>query len=348
LSTRAIRSATVLVAMDKFRGTASAQELGATLGKVVIRRGLHADVQPMSDGGEGFVEAFVGEVSSVIVSGPLGEVVPASVKFVETPHGLLGVLEVATAIGRDLLPAPTSEQALAANSRGVGQLILRTAELGAQRVLVGCGGSATSDGGLGCYEVLRDAGGLPVPVTAATDVTATFFGARRFARQKGVAADDLHLVDERLAHVRWLYGREQGVDVELLERAGAAGGIAGAIAALGGELTSGFDAVAKSVDLSQRTRRAELVVTGEGRFDRGSLEGKVTVGVSELVAETSRLLVVCGSVEHEAALAFMDRFPGATIVSLEERFGLEDAMANVTNCVGAVVDSEIARRTLHS
>jgi hypothetical protein len=115
--------------------------------------------------------------------------VSARVKIVNATSGALGVIEVADVVGRDLMPRPTSANALAATSRGVGHLILAAAQMGADAVLVGCGGSCTSDGGLGCYEVLREAGGLPVPVTAATDVTASFSGARRFAEQKGVASE---------------------------------------------------------------------------------------------------------------------------------------------------------------
>jgi glycerate kinase len=343
MTTTITRPAGVLVAMDKFRGTASARDLGSCVEAVVRRHGLAVDVQPMSDGGEGFSESFQGEDFVVVVPGPLDTEVPAKVKIVDTASGALGVIEVAHVVGRDLLVRPTSEEALAASSRGVGHLILAAVELGAEAVLVGCGGSSTSDGGLGCYEVLRDAGGLPVPVTAATDVTATFSGARRFARQKGVSPEDMALVDERLGHVRELYAREQGVDVELIERAGAAGGIAGAIAALGGELVGGLDAVAQAVGLEKRIGDSALVITGEGRFDQGSLEGKVTVGVAEMVVEPSRLLLVCGSIDEAAASLFRLRFPNAAMVSLEARFGLDRALHNVLECVAAVVNDELNR-----
>jgi glycerate kinase len=329
--------------MDKFRGTASARDLGTAVEGVARRHGLAVDVQPMSDGGEGFSDCFEGNELVAVVPGPLNSEVPARVKLVDTPSGALAVVEVADVVGRDLLPHPTRAEALNATSRGVGHLILASARLGVDAVLIGCGGSATSDGGLGCYEVLRDAGGLPVPVTAATDVTATFSGARRFAAQKGVADEDTLLVGERLRQVRELYLREQGIDVELIERSGAAGGIAGAIAALGGELTSGLHAVARAVDLERRIAQSSLVITGEGRLDPGSLEGKVTVGVAELVAESSRLLVVCGAIDEVAAEAFRKRFPNAAIESLEQRFGLETAMNDVLACVEVVVNDEIVR-----
>ncbi|HEY5265351.1 MAG TPA: glycerate kinase [Acidimicrobiales bacterium] len=331
----------VVAAMDKFRGTASARALSDIVARSANRQGCESDVQPMSDGGEGFREVFDGATSAVSVPGPLGEVVQAQVTLRRTPSGLVGVIEVAEAVGRDYLTSPSGDDALAASSAGVGHLILAASQLGAQSILVGCGGSATSDGGLGCYQVLRDAGGLPVPVIAATDVRSSFLGARRFAVQKGVRSDDLGVIERRLRDARALYIAEQGVDVELLDRSGAAGGIAGALAALGSLLTSGFDAVAHAVDLEDRIHRSTLVVTGEGRFDLGSLEGKVITGIAGLVDDSRRLLVVCGEVVPEALEAFARNFPQAKVVSLVERFGAEAAMNETLNCVDEVVTTQV-------
>ncbi len=331
----------VLVAMDKFRGTASAREMSEAVASAVQSMGLAADVQPMSDGGEGFRDAVVGDVEVVDVAGPLGERVEASVTFVTTSHGRRAVIEVADAVGRQLLKNPAPHQALAAQSGGVGELILAAARLGASEVVVGCGGSATSDGGLGCYQVLREAGGLPIPVIAATDIDALFSGARRYAAQKGVRSEDLLIIDERLSSIRDRYLNEQGVDVELLERAGAAGGIAGALASLGATLVSGFDAVSSAVGLPERIESAQLVITGEGRFDSGSLEGKVTVGMAQLAAGRTPVLVVCGSVDDDAAAIFSGRFPNSSIASLERRFGLEIALNQVLDCAAVVVKESL-------
>jgi glycerate kinase len=341
----------VLAAMDKFRGTASARNLSEAVARCASIAKRTSDVQPMSDGGEGFRDAFDGETVAIEVPGPLGETVEASITMCSTPSGLLAVLEVAEAVGRHLLVSPTADEALAASSAGVGHLIVASTRLGAQSVLIGCGGSATSDGGLGCYRVLRDAGGLSVPLTAATDVTAFFSGARRYAEQKGVNQKDLARVDEMLREALSLYRVERGVDVELLERTGASGGIPGALAALGATLTSGFDAVANAVQLKSRTSSASLVVTGEGRFDHGSLEGKVVVGLAELLNERVPLLVVCGSIDDEAADIFRRRFSNATMVSLVERFGETRAMTDVVDCLTAVVVDELTLgsegRSLH-
>ena len=331
----------VMAVMDKFRGTASARALSDVVARAADRQGCASDVQPMSDGGEGFREVFDGVTTVVNVLGPLGEVVQAGVTLRHTLTGLVGVVEVAEAVGRDYLRSPSSVEALAASSAGVGQLILVASQLGAERLLIGCGGSATSDGGLGCYQVLRDAGGLPVPVVAATDVRSRFLDARNFAEQKGVSAADLGAVDQRLIEARAMYLKEQGVDVELVDRSGAAGGIAGALAALGGVLTSGFDAVADAVGLQERIARSSLVVTGEGRFDLGSLEGKVITSVAGLIDQATSMLVVCGEVVPGALDAFERHYPNAKVVSLVERFGVNAAMSETLDCVDEVVTSEV-------
>ncbi len=334
------RSATALVAMDKFRGTASARDLVNAVARALESNKYVTDLQPMSDGGEGFREAFAGEEVTVEVPGPLGTLVEARITLDDSLTGRRAVLEIAEVVGRDHLVSPSRRDALDASSAGVGHLIVSAVDLGATSILIGAGGSATSDGGLGCYQVLRAAGGLAVPVSVATDVTARFSGLLRYAEQKGVHAEDMALLEQRLKDVRALYLKEQRVDVELLARTGASGGIPAALAALGAVLTSGFEVVASSVNLLERVRRSALVVTGEGRLDAGSLEGKVTSAIASMVGDSAALLVVCGSVEREAALSFQSRFPNARVVSLVELFGEERAMADVLACVEIVVAEE--------
>jgi glycerate kinase len=334
--------APILVAMDKFRGTATAVELCDVVAVVARGLGFVPDVQPLSDGGEGFRDAFVGDVVKVRVSGPLGEKVTAGITFVSRDSRRTAILECADAVGRHYLVTPTPEQALAASSTGVGELILAAAEHGADAILLGLGGSATSDGGRGCYEFLRDHGGLPTPVIAATDVVARFSGARRYAHQKGVREEDLKIVDAHLASVRALFLSEQGVDVEALERTGAAGGIAGAIAALGGSLVDGLEAVDDAVGLKARISRVSLVISGEGRFDEGSLEGKVTGGIATMIDGRVPLLLVCGSLDEHAAKEFESRYEHVRIVALSERLGMERATKDVLGALREVVTNELA------
>ena len=334
-ATRTEANEAVLAAFDKFRGSATSRELGDAAARGARDRGREVDVVALSDGGEGFLNVFTGRDVTFPVEGPLGETVIARLRLHDSVDGLVGVIESADVVGRHLLAQPTHEEALAASSAGLGHLILEGAGLGVTRLIVGCGGSATSDAGLGCFEVLHDAGGLAVPVTAATDVAARFYDARRYAQQKGVSSKDLARVDARLDTARTLFQHQCGVDVAGVERCGAAGGIAGALFALGATLTSGFHLVAREVALASRLKCASLVVTGEGRLDESTLEGKVVAGVAELA--TSALLVMCGSLEDASAAAFASRYPGARLVSLVERFGEKLALADAPGCVQLLV-----------
>jgi glycerate kinase len=337
----------ILVALDKFRGTATAVELCEVVADVLRRLGFDPDVQPLSDGGEGFRDVFRGDEIKVEVSGPLGETVTAGITFTSENSLRTALLEGADAVGRQHLVSPTPAQALEASSAGLGELILAAAENGAQRILLGLGGSATSDGGLGCYEILRKHGGLPVPVVAATDVTARFSGARRYATQKGVRDEDLPLVEARLVRASTLYLQEQGVDVEALDRTGAAGGIAGAISALGGSLVDGLEAVDQAVDLRVRLSRASLVISGEGRFDEGSLEGKVTGGIAAMIHGRVPLLLVCGSLEEHAAAQLTSRYQHVRLVGLSDMFGLDRSTNDVLGAVREIVTREFATAASH-
>ncbi|HUY42524.1 MAG TPA: glycerate kinase [Acidimicrobiales bacterium] len=333
----------LLLAFDKFRGTINARDLTERLHTHFAGARLQVDVQALSDGGEGFLDAFDGDVMTAVVPGPLGDDVTAPFLLRPSKHGPVAVMAVANVVGYQQLVRASHRQALDARSDGVGHLILSAARAGAQSVLIGCGGSVTSDGGRGCYEVLQSAGGLPVPTRVATDVTTNFLGARRYASQKNVSDSDLRVVDRRLEDLRARYLQEQGRDVGTLKRGGAAGGIAGALAALGATLIDGFDVVSHELNLVSRVNRASVVVTGEGRFDFGSLEGKATLRVAQLVPGASKLLLVCGQVEPGAAKAFQAEFATSTLVSLEERLGPELARRNVASNIAAVIEEYLAR-----
>ncbi len=326
----------VLVAMDKFRGTARASELCATIEGVLSQHEITADSQPMSDGGEGFTDVFSGERLTLRAQNPWGGVTPVPAVRARLAGVDTGIFELAEVVGRHHLINPTHEQASAASSAGVGEVLLALANLGVDEILLGCGGTATSDGGLGCYDLLSAASGVPCPVRAATDVTTTFLEARRFATQKGVDPERLNEIDARLEQARARYRDEHGVDVARHERTGAAGGIPGALFALGAELVDGFTLVSTLTDLENRIHSSALVITGEGRLDATSLEGKVTAGVAAL-AHSVPTLVICGSAEPEAARAFVERFPNAQVLSLEARFGAARAHREVLACVAEVV-----------
>lgn len=330
-------AATTLAVMDKFRGTASARELVDALAQRV------ADLEGVaaSDGGEGFRGAFDGDVERVRVRGPWGEWHEAPLTRLAGTSA--GVLEVAEIVGRDLRGPVTSSRALAASSAGVADALRGCARLGLTHVTLGCGGSATSDGGAGLLEAVRDEG-LPLAVTCATDITAPYVGALRYAVQKGVDPSDLDVVERRLQETARELSRLAGRDVAEVAGSGAAGGIAGALVALGAEVTSGFSCVAEVTHLPARIAAARQVITGEGRLDEGSLEGKVVGHVCELTSPHQRVLVVCGEADPTVSAQLTERFPWVRVVDLVSTVGRPRALSETVAAVVETVEDFLAAR----
>ena len=240
-----------------------------------------------------------GTERTTVVLGPAGRPVPAPWRLLDRPGSApTAVIESARASGLALAGGPAGNDPWTATTAGVGQLILAAVAAGARRVIVGLGGSATTDGGAGAVDVIGSRRALArVELTVACDVTTTFVeAAARFGPQKGADQAMVGRLTTRLEEQARRYRADFGVDVTGLSGAGAAGGLAGGLAALGGQLVPGFDLVAGLVDLPARMARADLVMTGEGRLDAGSFEGKVVGGVLGLAGPTTRLLCVVGQV----------------------------------------------------
>ncbi len=288
----------------------------------------------MSDGGEGLLEALGGEVRTTVVTGPLGRPVKAEWRM----RDRTAVVEMSRAAGRSLVPRPRGDDPMRAETTGVGQLLLAARDAGARRIVVGCGGSATTDGGLGAYEAVGSAAAMTgVEVTVACDVTTAFTDAARlFGRQKGATHDQIATLTRRLVDLADRYRRETGVDVTGVPGAGAAGGLAGGLLALGARIEPGFDLVARLTDLAERIRRSDLVVTGEGHVDPPSFDGKVPGGVLTLAREGDPPVpVVCIAGGADGAL--VARPPkGMDIVSLTARFGRADARGRTVELIGLV------------
>ena len=209
------------------------------------------------------------------------------------------MVESARASGLALLDGPNDP--LHATSRGTGELIRAAVRGGARRVVVAVGGSAMTDGGLGAVDALGwSLAGLDV--TVACDVTTPFLDAARlFGPQKGATAAQVALLTRRLERLAEVYRQRTGTDVTVLAHAGAAGGLAGGLAAVGARLEPGFDVVARAAGFDAALDGVDLVVTGEGRFDRTSLDGKVSGGVLEWAASEGvrHRAVVAGQVADE-------------------------------------------------
>jgi glycerate kinase len=325
----------VVAAPDKFRGTASAPEIAGAIAAAAASAGWACDEVPMADGGEGTLEALGGANRSTLVSGPLGDPVLAGWQF----QGRRAVIEMALASGLELVGGPEGNDPIAATTYGTGELIAAALDAGARRIIVGVGGSATTDGGLGAlravYPLQRLRG---VELQVACDVRTKFVeAADLFAAQKGATPAQVELLRRRLERLGQVYLDEHGVDVRTLEGSGAAGGLAGALAAVGGALVDGFDLVADEVELDEAIEGADLVVTGEGFVDEQSFEGKVVGGVAERAAAAGvPMLVVAGEV-------FDDAESRVDAVSLIDRFGEKRARRNPAACVEEVVRDRLAK-----
>ncbi len=309
----------VVVAPDKFRGTATAHEVGEAMAAGVRDAGHRPTVIPLSDGGEGFLEAFGGANRTNVVSGPLGDPVEAGWRL----EGRRAVIEMSTASGLTLVGGSEGNDAVAASTYGTGELIVAALESGAREVVIGVGGSATTDGGFGALRALYPARLSGVRLRVACDVRIDFVSAAEvFGPQKGASPAQVELLRRRLTSLIDTYRDNYGIDVSELEGGGAAGGLAGGLAAMGATLESGFEVVADHVELFAAVEAADLVVTGEGFVDAESFDGKVVGGVAEMCGEAGvPLLIVAGAVYDD-----LDRRDD--VVSLSARFGQEKSFGD--------------------
>jgi glycerate kinase len=322
---------TLLALPDKFRGSATASEVGFAMAAAAADAGWQCTVIPISDGGEGLLDCFGGPNQMATVTGPLGEPVAAGWRL----DGTRAVIEMATASGLTLVAGRNDP--IAATTKGTGELIAAALDAGADDVLVGVGGSASTDGGLGAVDELADRAPLSA-VTVAADVTTRFIDAAAvFAPQKGADNDAVAALSIRLRGLSAAYQTRFGTAIADLPGSGAAGGLAGGLAALGARIRPGFDVVAERLGLAEHVAAADLVLTGEGRLDSTSLSGKAPIGVVRLCRQAgTAVAVVVGELDPDVD-------PGAPVVSLSARIGRDAALADPLAEVRAVT-AELLRR----
>ena len=313
----------VVVAPDKFRGSLTAPEAAAAIreGLQRVEPAVDVDVVPVADGGEGTVAAAVAAgftPVAVAVTGPTGDVVDALFAV----NGDTAVIEMAQASGLGVLPrGPNPGTALSAGSFGTGQLVAAALDAGATRIVVGVGGSASTDGGAGLAAALgirfRTAEGRPIQsggvglrdvatidvtgldprlctteLIIATDVDNRLLGAHGaahvYAPQKGADPAAVQLLEQGLGTLAAVIAATTQVDVRTIAGGGAAGGIAAsAVGLLGATLASGSDLLLRLVGLPAKLAGATLVITGEGSLDSQSLRGKAPHAVARLAAAHS-------------------------------------------------------------
>lgn len=279
----------------------------------------------MADGGEGTLAVLGGANRTSTVTGPLGTPVTAQWRL----HRGTAVIEMAQASGLTLAGGPENNDPLNATTRGTGELIDQALNAGAKKIIVCLGGSATTDGGLGAMKAISTPARLrAVEFLVACDVDTTFVDAARvFAPQKGATRAQVDLLTGRLEKLAQSFRQEHNVDVTALPGSGAAGGLAGALVALGARLIPGFDLVADEMGLYDAVRHHDLIVTGEGLLDDTSYEGKVVGNVQHLSRDAGKKCVaIVGDIDEHIETPEAQLL---TTLNLTQLFGTDEAHRNV-------------------
>lgn len=303
---------TVLISPDSLKGCLPAADAAAAVAAGVTAARPDAVVIqiPLSDGGEGLVDVLRdsrgGELRCATVSDPLGR--PTRACYLVQPDGL-AVTESAQAIGLTLLRVEELDP-FRASSRGLGELLAHIgADPDVRELVLGVGGVATVDGGVGLREVLPT---LPFPVRVASDVRNPLLGERGaaavFGPQKGASPSDVVHLERRLADL------DHPADIRDHPGAGAAGGLGAMLLAMGARIESGIDLVLSLTGWREAATSAALVVTGEGTVDLSSTEGKVVSGV--IAAAAGRPVVVFGGRVQADGAAALRRLGAADVVPL--------------------------------
>jgi glycerate kinase len=315
-----------LIAPDAFKGTYSAKDIALTIAAGIHDVDASAAIElcPLADGGEGTLEVLVeglgGRTTDADAHDPLGRSIRAPLGWVH--DGASAIVAVADASGLVLL-TPVERDAELASTIGTGELIAAAISAGAAQVVVAAGGSASTDGGEGAIQAIEARGGLHgAQLTVLADVTTSFERAAEvFAPQKGAGADAVRRLTARL------HERAQALprDPRGLPMTGAAGGLAGGLwARYGATLLPGAPWVLDALDFDERIARAGAVVTGEGRLDAQTLEGKL---VSEVARRARNAGVPVHAVVGRSLLTDAEdsELALATVSEAGDRLGLERA-----------------------
>ncbi len=316
----------VLIANDKFKGSLTATEAAQAI-RAALPENWEIDFCPIADGGEGFTETMQSAVGGKLISVETVDALyrPCTAHFALTSEGL-AIMEMAAASGFEHI-APEDRDILNSSTYGTGLMIQEAARMGAQRILIGIGGSATNDGGVGMADALgvlfldQEEDALPAlpsglaeltqidleqrislpPIHVACDVSNPLLGPEGataiYGPQKGASPEEQKTLEEFLTHLLMI---SQASEMAETPGAGAAGGLGfGLMYFAGAELQPGFDLVADALQLEERISAVDLVITGEGALDNQSLSGKGPVGVARLANELSvPVIAVAGHISE--------------------------------------------------
>ena len=370
----------IVIAPDSFKGNLTSLEVASCIAKGIQRvlPKVKCIIVPMADGGEGTVQSMVdaaeGKLIIKRVKGPTGKLVTAHYGWLAKQN--TAVIEMAEAsglplvVGRDKNPLKTT-------TYGTGQLMLDAINIGAKKIIIGIGGSATNDGGVGMAQALGvkflnakgkeikelGAGGMlskiasidmlkldprvhKTDIVVACDVENPLYGKKGaayvFGPQKGATPKIVATLDANLKHLGGLIKYDLKISVGRMPGAGAAGGLgAGLVAFAGAKLQSGIDIVLEATQLSKYIQGADLVITGEGRIDFQTAFGKTPAGVAKAAKKHNvPVIAIGGALADDAVSVFAHGIDGIASASAKN-MSLEEALrgsrAYITNAAERVI-----------
>jgi glycerate kinase len=370
---RVLADMKIVVAPDSFKGSLTAAEAADAI-EIGFKRVFPATSVvkvPMADGGEGTVQSLVdatgGRIIYKDVTGPLGHKVRAF--FGILGDGKTAVIEMAAASGLPLVP-DDKRNPLITTTYGTGELIKYALEEGCKELIIGIGGSATNDGGAGMAQALgfklldeqgSDLGfgggtlanlhsinGKPIDqirrIQVACDVDNPLCGPRGasavYGPQKGATAEMVEELDAALSHYADIIKKDLGKDVKDLPGAGAAGGLgAGLVAFLDAQLMQGVEIVIQATGLREKIRGASLVITGEGKLDSQTMNGKTPMGVLKAAKEKDIPTVAIGGTIEDSVLLYENGFDGLMSIThrpMPLKYAIENAWSLVADAAERV------------
>lgn len=326
----------IIIAPDSFKETLEAKEVASCIEKSLQKVFPHANIEkiPLADGGEGtlktLVESLNGKLITVNVEDPLGRIIPSYYGTIN--QGKTAIIEMATASGLELLKE-NEKNPLKTSTYGFGQLINHALKNGVKEFILGIGGSATNDAGIGMLKALGakfynnknqeisvstkdinqiysiDISNLKekfknIIINVACDVKNPLCGENGasfvFGKQKGADEEMIKLLDKNLFHFANICETTFNKKTQNIEGTGAAGGLGFALVTfLNANLQSGIELIMKSINLEQKIQNADLVITGEGKMDKQSIEGKTPIGVAKLAKKyNKKVIAIVGCLEE--------------------------------------------------
>lgn len=358
----------IIIAPDKFKGSLTSLEFCHAINKGIksISPETHIDYCPLSDGGDGTIEVLKfhlgGNLTTTQVNDPLGR--PINACYLLSKKRRIAYIEMAAASGISLLK-PNELNPMKASTFGTGQLIMDAIKQGAQHIIIGIGGSATNDAGLGmaralgyrfydchnnelpgCGEDLNKVHHIDqsnvlssiskIKFEVLCDVDNPFYGPRGaayvYARQKGATPSDIERLNDGLIHFNKLIREYQHIDLQEISGSGAAGGMGGGcIFFLNASLNSGIESIKEIVQLNEKIRDVDWVITGEGLLDEQTLHGKVISGILKEVTN-QKVAVFCG--QNNLNKQVLNKMPIHHLsVMMDKAQSLEDSIKNARLCL---------------